>query len=672
MRTIIINTLGSELRQNPLFYLPFGDDRFHWIEQPLETVDACVEQLCCYNDAQDTRQECHLVVMVSLANYKLASYAQLRTAYKECLFAHLNDKLLMPLVQERKQRLAGVSVIFVLPQPKEGTQGIPAEEINLHILGVDPEADKLDTFALVDDDGVKMADLSSLFTEIVNDYRVSRQNVLDSGNLEGTGDHPGKYLRKAVAERLKELQTCKYLRPGEETPVVLPVQQVEYWLNSDEWELFSVDMQLNLSEHLQKNLSSDRVWKLELVPHDVKTIQDRIHLALRRVNYLQKHAPQLAFYEADPSSYAAVKSDISGDIWAKLKENTQLPGMEEVEQAAALEQEEREDAVQKERESLGKKLRQKWLLIGLEKKRFEKLYKSLQDQYDPEAAAKQQKTVLDACADVFMDWRRKVLSRKEDFPQEAKATEIPDFDLTAREEELAQAQQEWGQAAVAQLEDYTDVREEAEKVKAEFRKAYRLWPEGKFNATSKFCVYSTVLAALFLLQMLLPYIGITMGQDGVQLSRYVHFTLSLVMFTSLYALGVLLWMRVMCKQLRGYSLQMQQLLHDSYARRRESIIHAVAAYGEILPRCTLYYEQLQLLQQIHEENLQRKERYNTHMRLLSKAEELLYELCTMLRLPHVQGSGTVQAHGGINFELPPSHSSNMPYYVFMSEKWGRS
>ena len=127
----------------------------------------------------------------------------------------------------------------------------------------------------------------------------------------------------------------------------------------------------------------------------------------------------------------------------------------------------------------------------------------------------------------------------------------------------------------------------------------------------------------------------------------------------------------MCKRLHKHTTKMYLLLQDSHRRRRQSIAQAVEIYGSVLPQCTLSYEQLQRLREIHQENLQRKERYNTHMQLLSKAEELLYEMRTLLRM---QGSENVElprVTGGINYEKAPSHPENVPYYVFMSEKWGR-
>ena len=669
MRTIIINTLGSELRQNQLFYLPFQAERFHWIEKDLQDLKECPQQIAAYQSQQQQRQEYHLILLVGLAQLRSVELCSIRDVVKKLLGAYINKDLLMPLCQEQQLPPVGVSVVYMLKEMFDGEGDVEVDRELDRLFGFDEQMQQIPALTLKDKNGNPVLDVTELFADAIDSYNVSRENQKQDQLI--TENYALEQLRRNIHERLKAHRGCLYTPVGKERTVELNCQTLEFAPLTTDWELCCLDIQLNLSEHLQTNLDSGDVWKLELVPHETNVLQERIRLALQRVNYLQEHAPQLAFYEAEENALGAPKEDISLDIWGKLLEQTQIPGVEEARQAAQLDQEEREAAVQKETESLGKKLRHAWLLVGLEKKRFDGLYDTLQQQYEPEAAAKQQRSVLDICADVFLGWRRQVLSRKESFPMYAKAAQMPDFDQVAYENQLGQAQQKWGEAAVEQLEDYTDVREEAEKVKANFRKAYRLWPDGQFNATSKFCVYSAVLAALFLLQMLIPYMGITMGSDGVQLSRYVHFTLSFVMFISLYALGVLIWMRTLCRQLHKYTVQMHALLQQSHFRRRESIINAVASYGSVLPQCTLCYEKLQYLRQIHEENLQRKERYNSHMQLLSKAEELLYELCTRLRLSAARGSEMVKVNGGINFELPPSHPENVPYYVFMSEKWGR-
>lgn len=669
MRTIIINTLGDKLRQNPLFYLSFPSDQFYWIEKPLEKIEECVDQLCLYNDTLETRQSCHLVVLVSLAPYELARYEKLRAAHKQVIFAHLNTKLLIPLVRDRKQQLIGASVVFVLPQPTEGTGGIPLEDINFKVLRIDPRSKIPDCVALTDDNGVKTVDLTACFKNILNDFRSAKEQIQNHGMTKDESSGLNS-LRRAIEDKLKELQVCRYLRPGDETQYVLSTEQLEFRVSTDDWDLFCIDLHINLSEHLQKNLGSSLVWKLELVSHDAQDIRERIQLAIARVLYLRQNTPRLAFFALEADINA--QQSIVGEIWKALTSGDTLPGVAEAYTHAQLEEACRESAISKEKSKLAKKLRHSWLLVGLEKKRFESYYDTLQEQYAPEAAAKQQQNVLDICANTFAEWRRKLLTRKITLPAQAKESELPVFDQVARQKEIARAQQQWGEAAVDQLEDYTDVREKAEQVKAQFRKAYRLWPDGEFNATSKFCVYSIVLALLFILQMLLPYIGITMGQDGVELSRYVHFFLSLLMFVGLYAVGALIWMQALCKQLETLSDKMFWLLQDSHFRRRQSIIRAVEAYGQTLPRCALCHERLQMLQMIHEENLQRKERFNSHAQLLSKADELLHELRSLLRMPEGISLERIEIQGGINFELAPSHPENMPYYAFLSEKWGRS
>lgn len=666
MRTIIINTLGSELRKNPLFYLPFQAEQFHWIEKDLPGIAACSEEIAAYQSEQGQRQDFHLILLVSLAQLPSAELASIRRVYVQILNAYLNEALLQPLCQKQQHPPVGVSVVYMLSEKTDGEGNVEVDRELDRIFGFREDMQELPALILKNTLGTPVVDLSKLFENAITSYNISLENQKNEP-LAGS-NYALEQLRRHIFDRLKSQQECLYIPVGMDQTVRLNSQIIEFAPLTTEWDLCCVDLQMNLCEHLQQNLDSSRVWELQLTPHDAKAIRQRIELAVARVYYLRTHSPQLAFYsmEADVGD----PQSICGEIWEKLRGGTPLPGVEEAYLDAQLAVELREAAAQKEKETLAKELRHAWLLIGLEKKRFDGYYSTLQKQYEPAAADKQQKDILDICADVFAGWRRKLLSRKTGLPARAEEIEMPAFDAAAYEKEVAQAQQQWGEAAVAQLEDYTDVREEAEQVKADFRKAYRLWPDGEFNATSKFCVYSAVLAVLFVLQMLLPYIGITMGQEGVELSRYVHFTLSLLMFVGLYAVGLLIWLRVLCKQLQRHTQRMYWLLQDSHLRRRKSIVRAVEAYGEILPRCARCHEQLQQLQMLHDENLQRRERFNSHMKMLSKAQELLYELSTLLRMPSTRPGEIPQPKGGINFELPPSHRDNMPYYVFMSEKWG--
>ena len=667
MRTIIINTLGNELRQNQLFYLPFQADRFHWIEMPLADISQCPQEIVAYQSQQGQRQDYHVILLVSLAHLESSELKAVRQVYVQTLRAYLNEKFLLPLCQQLQMPPAGVSVVFMLEEKTDGQGDVETDRELDRIFGFTEDMQQLPALSLKDKNGSAVLDVTDLFADSIEGYLASLEQ--QAKEPMAGANYALEQLRRHMLERINAAQECRYIPVGREHTVTVNSQSLEFAPLTTDWALCCLDIQLNLSEHLQAHLGSDSVWQVELSPHDAQTLRKRIAQAISRVRYLQEDAPRLAFYELEEPATDQLPKDISGEIWQELLANTQLPGIEEAKAEAQLRQEEKTAGL--EDNHLTTKLRKSWLLIGLEKKRFDNYCQIMDQQYAPEVARKQQKDVLDICAKVFGQWRRKVLSRKEMFPTQAKAIQLPVFDGSKYEKELEEAQKKWGAATVKQLDDYEDVRQQAEQIKADFRKEYRLWPDGSLNATTKFCVYSLVLAVLFLIQMLVPYIGITMGQPGASASRLAHFGTSLLLFLSLYGVGVLLWMRGMCKRLHKHTTKMYLLLQDSHRRRRESVARAVEIYGSVLPQCTVSYEQLQRLREIHQENLQRKERYNTHMQLLSKAEELLYELRTLLRMQGIEDVERPRLTGGINYEKAPSHPENVPYYVFMSEKWGR-
>lgn len=667
MRTIIINTLGSELRKNPLFYLPFQAEQFHWIEKDLQQVDSCAQEIAVYQSEQGQRQDYHLILLLSLAQLPSAELSNMRQVYEDMLTAYLNDHLLDSLCQDQKLPPVGVSLVYMLQERLDGEGNVEAGKELDRIFGFQEYQKELPPLVLKNRNGDAVVDFSVFFQDAASAYACNLKEQNDGKTI--TQDHALLKLREDMKSHIKSRQRCLYIPTGMDERVALNSQVIEFAPRTTEWDLCCVDLQINLCEHLQAYLDSTQIWKLELQPHDPKELHQRIQLAVARVRHLRNNAPRLNFFTLEADEVK--QQNITGDIWEKLRSKGDLPGVEKAFSDAEQQAEAREAALNAERDSLAKELKHAWLLIGREKKRFEKWYANLQADFEPGAAQKQQRAILDICADTFAEWRRKLLSRKTGLPAQAKETELPVFERASFEEEVSRAQQDWGEAAVAQLEDYTDVRQEAEQIKADFRKAYRLWPDGEFNTTSKFFVYSAVLAVLFLLQMLLPYMTITMGQPGFEISRFVHLLLSLLLFAGLYLVGLLIWMRALCKQLKGYTEKMYWLWQESNFRRRKSIVRAVESYGEVLPRCALCYERLLQLQQIHEENLQRKERYNSHAKLLAKAEELLHELCSLLRMSDSATSIGVDVNGGINFELAPSHPENMPYYVFLSEKWGR-
>lgn len=665
MRTIIINTLGSELRHNPLFYMPFREDRMHWIEKSLKHIDGCVQEISAYQNEQGKIQDYHVVILVSLTKFKDTELKNIRQTYEDLLFAYLNRYLLSPLCQQQIPP-AAASVVYVIEKLRDGEGHVELEREFDHIFGFTPDMRELPGLQIVTKDGDITLDLSELFGDVLSSYQKSlgNQQQYDARIEE---NHALELLRRKLRDQTAGMQACSYTPVGLAETVQLPVQKVEYCPRTTDWDMFSVDMQINLSEHLAASVDSTH-WKLNLVPNEPSEICRRLTRAICRVKYLKEEAPKVSFYPLEVPPMTDTPQDIQTEIWGKLREGNVMPGVQE---AYAYQQSGKKA---EEPTSFGKrlwdKLRNAWVRVLHAKRQFEALYQSLQEQYAPEKAEKEQTAILDTCAKVFGSWRRQVLSRKPKQQPEAKEEQLPTFDATQYERELADAQQEWGAASAQQLADYTDLRQEAEVIRADFNKAFRLWPEGPLNPTTKFCIYSIVLALVFLLQMMVPYIGTTMSQEGVELSRYVHFLLSLALFAGLYLVGVFIWLNALGKQLQKYNHALYLLIQASSQRRRESIVRAVELYGRILPKCTLSHEKLMQLQRIHETNLQRKERYNTHLQYLDKAEELLGELMTLLRLPSEVDSKEIKVKGQINYQYPPSSPVNVSFYIFMSEQWG--
>ena len=667
MRTVIINTLDSELRQTPLLYLPFREDQFLWLEEPMATIENAAEAICIHSYNQGKIQDYHLVVLVSLAHYPYAKERQLRDKYKALLFMHLNTKLLLPLAEAHNLPPKAVSVVFLVPRMSDGTGGVPqGRELDV-ILGFHEENSKIEQLVLTADDGTTL-ELTEHFQHLLHDYGVSKENELSySGSTDR--EYALKSFRSALEQTIKDKQRCRYIPVGQEAYREIPAEQLEFAPKTNSWDMFCVDLQMNLSDHLV-DAAFGTNWRLQLQAHDDMAIQEAVSLALQRVRYLRNGAPQESYYPLNyqPATFGAEK--LPNDMWKALMEKTDLPGIAELKAFMGEEMDLSVDASAEDVTLPDGKLRNAWLLFGRQKKLFEKQCAILEEQFDTEKAQAQQKTVLDTCAQRFKEWRVKVLSRIAEPAEAASEIQMPNFDRQKVEAELADAQQAYGRVCVDKLEDYDDFLQEAEQIKAEARKICRLWPGDSAAPTRRFFVFSAVLGVCFLVLMLLPYILIALGQENVKLAQYLSVPVNLCIFAGLYLAGILWWMRALCRELAECTRKMYKLLQRSHARRRMSIMQTICAYGQELPRCTICYENLQHLQTVHEDNLRRKRHFHTHMRILDKAEELLVEMHTLLRLNIDNSKKDITSKKQVNYQCAPSAPENVPCYIFLSKKWG--
>ena len=667
MRTVILNTLGSELRQTQLFYLPFREEQFLWVEHDMADIGSAAESICTHSHKQSKIQDYHLVVLASLAHYPYAKYQWLRKTCEELLFAHIRNHLLLPLAQTYKLPPKAASVVFVVPKRVDGTGDVSPEEQFDALLSFRDQTGPVERLVLTGDDSSEL-DLSDLFAENLSDYAVSRANELDYKGNEAK-QYALQALRRSLGERLVALQSCRYVPVGEETPRSIPVEKLEMFPKATSWELFCIDLQMNLCDHLVSNTVGNN-WQLRLQSRGDEAIQQAITLALKRVRYLRNVAPSESYFPLTTPEDGIDAEALPSTIWAALGENTELPGVAELKALLGDELDLDKDVSSEDIPIPNVKLRRNWIQIGQEKKCFDQLCQILDSQFAPDAAKTQQEAVLNTCSGVFAKWRMQRITRVNKPRMEASLEEMPECDMQSAQEQLHAAQQAYSKVKLDALEDYEDVRQEAEYIKSDFRKTWRLWPDDPVFASRLFWRYSLIMGVCFLVMVLLPYMVLATNHVLLDVAPGVYFAISAFVFAVLYLVGLLIWMRRQCAKLAELNGRLYRLLQKSHARRRASISATIRAYGKELPRCTIQYANNQQMCAIHGENMRRKRNYHAHMRILDKAEELLVEMHTLLRLPQEYTDAQIKTNRQVDYQREPNDPQNVPCYIFLSEKWG--
>ncbi|MBR2888897.1 MAG: hypothetical protein IKC09_01315 [Oscillospiraceae bacterium] len=668
MRTIIINTLGRELRKNPLFFLPFREDQMFWLEQDLNNIESCVGEISGICNDQIKRQDYRLVVLADPVCFHMGQVAVVREAYKKLILAMLNRRLLGPLASQSNLIPRSVTVVFLISHQEDGSKGINAGEVLDHIFGIsaqDQPIRQLRVSRILPGGNLEYLDVTELFATALKDHLGKmelRKQYSQTANMDLVYDD----LRAALKDDLEALQNCSYVPTGGTSEINLTIHLREFVPKTTVPQLIWADLQLNLCDHLVKQvLHPNEDTELALPAHTQKDLEARISRASSRVDYLLNTAPRQSYYPLKNQPRSS-SSSLQGQIWDTLsKEASQLPGVAEARHHSENPNEPRPDHP-------SEKLQRAWFRVGQEKKLFHDLCTRLDAEYNEELVTEQQQSILDLCARGFRQWRSQALRKKPALPQEADQATQPELDDGKLRKELAKAQQECARVTVEKLADYSDVRQEAEVIKARFRKAGRFWsPDCGSVNTHNFQAFSGILALIFLAQLMLPYLGITLGQANVTIDRYAHFLLSIAVFAGIYVAGLLFWLRGLCEELHGYAKQMSELIWKSARRREDSIEAAVNAYSDVLPRCMNLSDDLRELEMIHAVNENRKDNYAAHMSTLKKARELLQELATQLQLPDSDRyNAPVQAVRTLDYHQPPSHRSNLAFYTLLSDKWG--
>lgn len=673
MRTIIINTLGRELTKNPLFFLPFREDHMFWLERDLSGIDACAEEISAICNDQIKRQDYRLVVLADPVSFYQGEVAIARECYKKLILASLNRKLLAPLVRQSNLIPRSVTVVFLISHQEDGDKGIHADEVVDRVFGIGPQDQPIQSLRLtrvLPGGNLEYLDVTDLFSTALSDHS-SKMELRRAAGQSLTDEVVFGDLRSALNDDLRALQICSYVPAGGTSEINLPIRVLEFIPKTTVPQLIWADLQLDLCDYLADQVRHPNAdAELQLPTHTQEDLEKRIFRAGQRVELLMHRAPRQSYYPLKNQPRQSDSAGLAGKIWEGLaKEAHRLPGIIDAcpeEYAANI------PGKKAKAQRPSEKLNLAWFHVGKAAAEFQKECDKLESEYNQEFVEEQQQAVLDICAQEFRSARSSSLRQSISLPPEPTEPTQPELDADKLRQELVRSQQECTRFTADKLADYSDVRQEAEVIKARFRKASRFWsPDSGSANTQFFQVYSVVMALLFLAQIMLPYIGITLGQSGVELDRYVHFLLSVAVFAGLYCIGLLVWLRGLCDELNAYTEDMSMLIWKSARRRAESITAAVDAYSGLLPKCMALNEDLRELEYIHAVNETRKEHYNAHMETLKKADELLQELATQLQLPdrdqHIEPEFISR---GMDYHLPPSHGRNLPYYTLLSDEWG--
>lgn len=704
MRTIILNTLGEELRPDPLFFMPFREEELLWIHLDPERLSEGAEEIAGRLRQHSTMQNYHLVYLADLALFSGTEYENMRASVQDLLSAYFCHVVLKPLASMQAALPVMVSSIFLYSGHIPGERGIPNEELYPVIFRMEeltPESEKL-TAAWMRNGETHQLDCSDLFAAAWADFRKPYEEPAkgerrSSGGTEKKpdalirkGTDPAadyqktkkeenlvwrrKHLRDNIREQIRFMQHYRLPRGGKLEPLELDPNRFLFPVDEDVLELVMIDLQINLSRMIE----ATRGWRgrgalpsFEIQTHTQEEIADVFHLAELRLAYLTSHIPSQRYFPLDPAKRAVNTNGVEAQIREQLfARHGDLLGVR-----AALSEEKEANAA----DGLTGRMKQAWFRLGKERELFLSLFGVLREQYDEEYIKKEQEDVLDTCLDTFRSWRKQTLdAMRTSLPLEKEATETVMPELSVQDDQIQDALDEnqaaFTRAAADHLESYEDVRAEGITIRTEFDQRSRFWsPDALTRNLPNFRVFSGVMAVIFVVLMILPYALIEAGTVGHGVSRFVVFAVSLACFFVLYALGLLHWLRQMCARLHECSVMMADLLSQSRERRAESVREQIKVYGELLPECICLSEQQNYLAMIDGLNRTRESSRIRHERLLKKALERVEYLRTALKIPVPKGE-LAQAEIrrlDLNLNAAPYEEKNREIYLFFVDPVGK-
>ncbi len=686
MRTIIINAIGESMQRSRLFFLPFREDELVWLDCEITQPELCAQEISQLLERQNTRQDYHLVVLTDLSVFGQTEFEHIRKGCQQLMRAYWNERLLRPMVRQHLDLPCGVTEIFLYSGAKQNHGGVAEDKVLSKLLSLESRSKTRGplTMGFFRRGQELSLDLSALFDQCLEDFwQKPGEQEMDGHSNQPENEfqvllHGGekrleeihrqqqeqaekswlKELEQRIKLRLEELQSFRFEQGGDRGEAQLHIDEQLFPINDEHPELVYADLQLNLSHYIETLSRWSGVGEMphmELTPHTAREFRDILNRAECRLTLAQRNKPPQAYYKLEAGEAGPDSSEVEANIRKGLQEHIQdLYGVA--------------DALADEPEPM-EQLDKGWFLIGREIRRFRELFDQLKKQYDEEAVRKNQSAILDLCANEFHAWRNAHGGSPGVSEPEATEPVRPRMELKELRERLDQQQEAYFRANVSQLEGYDDVRQQGLEIQTRFESLAHFWsPKTRGHDLSRFRQFSLVMAVIFLVIMILPYVLIEWSQVDVGIPKYLWFLVSLGGFAVAYGAGVVYWLHQLWKQLRECTLELYHLMQISSERRRESIRMAIQIYGVILPECFRDSERLRELEKLDRKNKEKETNYSWHDRFLADAIYELRELRSALRLEwaevYLEPNDQMKP---LDYDLPPWEGKNREAYLFFRD-----
>lgn len=696
MRSVIINTLGAAYSRKDVYFLAFDPDRILWLDAELDQLHDCVQLILDDRQSRTEFDDYQLFVLMGADGFEGAAYDDHAQRINTVLRAWMVWQLLRPLDEQSFAPVSATGVIVNNKHRDSATAPIRDYCGMLHL-----DASQLPqsiTLPFVTSDGQQHAlDLTQMLSDALEAVGQPEpgpaQETVNAQNEKRKAEHrmfeedeqtdaevqqDATELRRKNADRLigetvNALQDFRLLRAADREMLI---GIVDFRTELQDKTAINADLQLNLARLLQKadtkGLPDASAIRCH-IPSELAQLLADAEATLRAQR--DPVTPQKIYY---PLNGAAVTEDDAAKLKVEirqrlLKEAADVPGVNE----ALKKPDEQSDSIDlgipapEDSDGLAAQVRSAlrggMLSVIRERRLFRERYEELRTEYNREKVLDDQRKVFDICAGGYTEWRAEERRKRPARSTEPSEHRRPVLE-TEKSAELIAARERCAGGVLSQLNDFTDVRQEAAKLHTEFSSLTRLWsPESVRDSTKYFYRFSVVMGIIFVILMILPFFLISGQAADLKMSRFVAYLINSAVFVVLYAAGFLLWLRKLAKEIRELRGQLELLILKSEEARRQSVLCAIEMYTKDLPDCVIAQLNYTAMEETDRLNAENNRKYEQHMRYMENAIRELSDVRTALR---TQGFNVTGKASPVKLDLlrAPYSSENQAFYMLFTER----